>query len=342
MIFTKKSIVRNIFLLGLSCGVITGCQTSKIDPDSKKARTKFPGTGYVDFFGYKDCLKLYNKNIRVILGLHCGGRVLEYSRNNKNIIYLDQKQKGWIPDHYPKEYWKLQPTGGRFDIGPEDILPPRPILWAGPWRGNLIGPRKARLVSKKDPRTGFQLTRIFELDEKSSRLRCTQIIKNVSHTTRSVCYWGRTFVPAPGTCIIPLTKSSRFPLKYTMRTKGSKVWYRPKDENIEITDKFAIIKGPPQFPELGFDSMAGWLAYCVSDLLFIKKFPVYEDRNYSFMIPMTVCIYYTASLCELEPIGPAERLQPGQSASYYEDWWLKPYKKKADSIDPEDVARQVP
>ena len=31
-------------------------------------------------------------------------------------------------------------------------------------------------------------------------------------------------------------------------------------------------------------------------------------------------------MCELEPIGPMERILPGESASFTEDWWLVPYK----------------
>ena len=30
-------------------------------------------------------------------------------------------------------------------------------------------------------------------------------------------------------------------------------------------------------------------------------------------------------MCELEPIGPRETLEPGECASFTEDWWLLPY-----------------
>ena len=36
-----------------------------------------------------------------------------------------------------------------------------------------------------------------------------------------------------------------------------------------------------------------------------------------------------------EPIGPRERLQPGESASFTEDWWLLsfPFPKEGESIN---------
>ena len=41
------------------------------------AAEEMPGIGLIDYAGYSDCIKLSNENTRVILGPHCGGRVLE-------------------------------------------------------------------------------------------------------------------------------------------------------------------------------------------------------------------------------------------------------------------------
>jgi hypothetical protein len=45
------------------------------------------------------------------------------------------------------------------------------------------------------------------------------------------------------------------------------------------------------------------------------------------MAGLTISIwYFEDKMCELEPIGPAENLSPGQSASFTEAWWLLPYR----------------
>ena len=46
---------------------------------------------------------------------------------------------------------------------------------------------------------------------------------------------------------------------------------------------------------------------------------------------------------ELEPIGPRERLKPGESASFTEEWWLlsHPFPKKGQQIDLKALAEQV-
>jgi hypothetical protein len=104
--------------------------------------------------------------------------------------------------------------------------------------------------------------------------------------------------------------------------------YRPVDANIRVRDNFLEIVGTPQQPKLGLDAYAGWLCYLMkNDLMFVKRFPTYPARVYNEMAALTISIwYYKDMMCELEPIGPAEAIAPGESASFTEDWRLIPYK----------------
>jgi hypothetical protein len=89
----------------------------------------------------------------------------------------------------------------------------------------------------------------------------------------------------------------------------------------------------------------GWLAYVMPiDRVLVKRFPAYPDRVYNEAAGLTVSVWYPASKqVELEPIGPRERLKPGESASFTEDWWLlpHPFPKKGESIDLKALAKQV-
>jgi hypothetical protein len=53
--------------------------------------------------------------------------------------------------------------------------------------------------------------------------------------------------------------------------------------------------------------------------------------------------YFKDLMCELEPIGPAERLVPDRSASCTEEWRRLPYKFPAagNKVDLDEVARLV-
>ncbi|MBN1670940.1 MAG: hypothetical protein JXR37_07900 [Kiritimatiellae bacterium] len=56
-----------------------------------------------------------------------------------------------------------------------------------------------------------------------------------------------------------------------------------------------------------------------------------------------MCIYYHKKFCELEPIGPMEKLQPGEAASFTEDWWLLPYPfpEDGEEVNPDKLTGTV-
>jgi hypothetical protein len=307
-----------------------------------KAAEPSVGTRVVTFYGYDDCIRLENDSTRVTLCPAAGGRVLEYSINDKNCLYLPPGNEGWVYEPGKKGG---SMTAGRFDIGPEQIIPRHPLLWMGRWTGEITGPRSARLTSAKDKSTGVQLVREFTLDEKTSRLACKQTIRNVSSNTVEYCHWSRTFALGGGICVIPLTKPSRFPNGYVMYGKDGAIGFRPEDDNIRHRDGFLEIIAAPRHPKLGMDTSAGWFAYVMpNDVMFVKRFPVYRDRVYNEVAGLTMSIWYPdAPMCELEPIGPRERIAPGKSASFTETWLLLPHRfpGKRQQLDLEKLGKQV-
>lgn len=280
-------------------------------------------TSKVHYFGYTDCLRIENAETRVTVCPQAGGRVLEYSHNDVNAIYLDPRQEGWL--HQPGVP-PFDPCGGRFDVGPERIMTPRPDLWLGDWTGEIVADDKIRLTSKRDGATGIRLVRDFTLAADSSCLLCEQRIINESDKPVTCCHWSRTLAVGGGICLIPLSSESRFPKQYIMYGPGPVMNYQPDDPNIRIRDGFLEILDTPANPKLGMDSCAGWFGYLMANnLLFVKRFPVYPDRVYAEMAGLTISIwYYKNEMCELEPIGPREILTSGESASFTEQWELTP------------------
>lgn len=282
------------------------------------------GAERVEFSGYADCVQLINERTRVTLGHHCGGRVLEYALDGVNALFLDPAQAGWV---YESGQPAVNPCGGRFDIGPEQVLPRHPQLWVGAWSAEVIGPLEARLTSAIDQVTGVRLIRDFALAAEGSYLRCTQTIVNESDRVVRTCHWSRTFARGGGIGIVPLTEGSRYPRQYVMYGPGPVINFRPEDTAIRVGHDYLEVLGPPQFPKLGFDSSAGWFGYLLPEgTLFVKRFATYPDRVYAEVAGLTSCIFYPqADKVELEPIGPREVLGPREQASFTEEWWLVPF-----------------
>jgi len=298
------------------------------------------GTARITYRGAGNCILLSNGTTKVVLDPNVGGRVAGYSLSEKEVLYHAPEK--------PREGRRVfKPDAGRFDIGPEMTAPRRGPLWNGKWSAEVTGPRSARLTSVQDSEsTGVQLIRDFKLDSDSSHLSCTQTILNISGETKRYNHWSRTLAEGHGICIVPLTPEySRFPRGYIFYGPGP-VLNHGHDEHpsIRVREGYLEILDTPPQPKFGIDSYAGWFGYITrSDLLFVKKFPVYPDRRYGEVAAYTISLwYYRDDTCELEPIGPTEIIAPGERASFTEDWWLLPYDYPADkTVDLEAFERYV-
>lgn len=291
------------------------------DERNQQGEGEMEGAKIVSFYGYDDCIELSNAAVRVVLCPAAGGRVLEYALDGTNILYLPDGNEGW---RMTAEDKRGRMDAGRFDIGPEKMVRRGKVLWMGPWKGEVIGDHKARMTSQYDSESGVRLIREFELDKRSSRLRCTQTISNESDRRVDLCHWSRTFAVGGGVAVVPRSPRGRFPKGVVMYESGVSLTIDPEDPSIQVTDEAVMIPGPPEFPKLGFDSHAGWLAYLApTDQLFVKRFRTYPNRAYNEFAGLTISVWYPeGEMVELEPIGPAEDLRPGQSASFTEEWWL--------------------
>lgn len=309
------------------------------------AADQVPGVRRVTVLNYPDCLELSNGETVVVLGHHVGGRVLSYTWKGRNALYLNPAEAAWQPGGPPP---KGELSAGRFDIGPENLIPRHPDLWSGPWQAEVIGPRAARLTSVADVATGVQLVREFRLDAQGTHLACMQVIRNVSPTARAWCHWSRTFAVHGGIAVVPLTpERSKFPNGYVLYRDGA-IQIRPVDPNIRVRDGFLEVLGVPAEPKLGLDSHTGWFAYQMPhNQVFVKRYATYPERVYHEVAGLTISIWYPAAAkvpaVELEPIGPREDLAPGASAAFTEHWWLleHPFPAPGANLDLPALAAKV-
>lgn len=274
--------------------------------------------------GYDNCIELKNKNVRVVIEPNLGGRVLIYERSGKNVLYIDTTQNG-------KTLTKdkaTQPSAGRFDVGPEATTPKHPLLWAGEWKPEIISKTMAKITSQPDTATGFQIVREFTLSPNSSQLICKQTVTNIAKTTRVGNHWSRTFAVGGGISLTPKNPFSRFPSGYCIYRQQGWIDFKPAPEpNVQVRDGIIEIIHTPSNPKFVMDNSAGWLAYLAqNDLLFVKKYAVYANKPYAEVTAATASIwYFQDKMVEIEPIGPKEVLQPGESFTFTETWWLLDY-----------------
>lgn len=271
---------------------------------------------------FDNCVELSNQHVRVILTPYLGGRILKYEVNGKNVLYVDPAQNGLTEK--PKGMYK-GPSAGRFDFGPVRVIPRHNKLWWGTWEIEITGKYSARMISQTDTLTGVQLIRDFTLDEYSSKLTCTQTIRNVSREVKRYCYWGRTFVNGGGVSIVPLNPESRYPKQYISYGKNKELFYEPENEmGLTLTKNLFIMDGTSMYKKYVMDGTEGWMAYVSTDnLFFVKKFRVFPEKIYGEMTGCTASLwFFEDKIVEIEPMGPWEWIEPGKEISFTEEWFL--------------------
>lgn len=290
------------------------------------------------FGNINEHVEITNGKIKISIDLEVGGRIMEYALNGNNVLF--NRKKG--------DESQTGPDGGRCDFGPERIVPERDETWLGNWELMEQTENSIKIKSKVAKAAGVYLIREFTLDKNSSHLVFTQTIVNVSNSKKRYCHWSRTFGETNGICLAPLNANSRFPKGYMVYNDGNKLDYQPKGgENERVRDGVLELLGPPENAKIVTDGSEGWLAYITQDnQLFVKKFEVYEDKIYGEMTGATVSLWYNKEgVCEIEPIGPWEWIEAGESISFTENWYVMEYKypkdKKADLNEIKNIIKNL-
>lgn len=290
------------------------------------------------------CVAIGNGKVQVIADPLHGGRLIAYGPEGGNILQDNRQHPEWL---FPDNIHWTGPASGRFDIGPEEVVPAHPVLWTGPWSADRPDPLRIRLTSQQDAASGLQLIRDFVLDRDSTHLRCTQTMRNITDRPLRRSYWGRSLVDRAGITVVPINPDSRFPHGYVTYTgwKTNMIALKPKEAAVTIRDGHAVVDAAQLETKLGFDGTAGWIAHLApSGVMFVKRYAVHPDRRYTGVAGLTASLWSDGkSILEIEPLGPEENLAPGESASFSEDWWLLPYPYPGDAtkVDVRDVANQV-
>lgn len=94
-----------------------------------------------------------------------------------------------------------------------------------------------------------------------------------------------------------------------------------KDDRLELHDDMVLIEGhaAQQAFKIGNYNSHGWIAYALSNTLFIKKVPVKETGKYPDL-GCNVEIYVKDSSLELESLGTLKTLKTNESLTQRETW----------------------
>ncbi len=310
----KKLLILALSLAAVSCGKV-----------ANKAEI-------ITYRGWENCVRLSNDSAEIIVNPAFGGHILYFGLNGgDNILYADTTIDGAsIDDHFNAG---MHPDAGRFDIGNERLTQKmHDTVWAGPYTPEILSPLSMRVVSLPDNDMGIVVERIYALDPVRPLLTVTQKMTNISDTTRTYCFWTRTLVPLGGTYMTRVTPTEQFPAGFgqmNFRTDTANPYF--DSTRMCLEGDVVCINPGGQATKLGFQSNAGWSAYAMDDVMYVKYHAFvpgahYDNNKGASSFPNI--IYMCERFIEIEPNSPMLTMQPGETASFEEKWLLVPLKQK--------------
>jgi len=272
----------------------------------------------VKFNGWKNNVRLCNKEVELIVTKDVGPRVIRFGFVGERNVFAEYKgQQGKMRE---KE-WMIR-GGHRFWIGPEEKpktyeLDNAPIEIERTKEG-------IRTIQPTGPLSGIQKSMEISLARKTNNVKIVHFLKNMKKKPVTVAPWALTVMAPGGMEIIPFPKKISHTDRLTHNQRWSLWGYTDfGDPRWTVTGQYIFFRqdakrGPNK---LGIAHREGWAGYLIDGYLFVKRFQWMETAHY----PDGGCNFETFSnedMLEVESLGPLVTLQPGQTAQHEERWSL--------------------
>ena len=305
-----------------------------VSPASQAAGKKqTPVVGQVqttNYLGWEQSFVLTGSALRTVVVPQAGGRILEYSINDENVLLPP-------PDAASAPVLGERKAGYHCTIGPDPggtaSLAP---LWTNPSRATPLGRFGVKLTSEPQAQLGIQLEKEVLMEPESGDLGLTQRLRNTSKAERAIWLCDHTTCPGGGFAFFPLKKKSRFPAGWSLQSlaDGKTTWdgAKPQSPHVRILNGVLVANSAGEPTTLGADSDSGWIAYVRGKWLFVKYFSYtakgrYPEGGHS------VRVSFDEQSAELQAFSPEIKLKPGENYEMPEKWTLLELDDRVTSFD---------
>jgi hypothetical protein len=279
----------------------------------------------IGYRGWGNAYRIANATVELVVLADVGPRVISYSFiGGENILHEVPEQAGltggtefrlygghrlWAWPEVERTYFPDNSAVGvsehnnvvRFTAPPEDVF----------------------------PGSSLQKELEIQLDDVGSRVTVSHRIVNRDSFPTELAPWAPTMMKAGGRAVLPLPRRAAMDKDHFQSVGPLTLWSftdfaDPRwvlgTEFIQLRQK-SNPKGRFQEQMTGIFTPAGWGAYFLGGMLFVKHAPVTPGAEY----PDFGCnfeVFTNSEFLELESLGPKARLGPGESTIHKEVWTL--------------------
>jgi len=273
----------------------------------------------IDYGVVKNCLKLGNGTVDLIISTEFGPRILFYGFTGESNLFRNFDEQLAAP-----KVDKWHSYGGHRlwhapEVFPRTYYPdndPVPYEWNG----------KVLTLTPPDEsgnNIGKKIT--IELFDSSTKVKLDHEITNKGVWDVELAAWCLSVMAPGGRVVIPQEVYKPHP-DTLLPARPLVLWYFTKmnDPRFIWGEKYIQLRQDDSYPskqKIGVSNSKGWAAYCLKDLVFIKRHSYEEGAAYPDM-GCNAEFYTEPGFLEIESLSPLKRLVPGASVSQHETWSL--------------------
>jgi len=273
----------------------------------------------IEFGGWKNCYKLSNNIVDLIVTGDVGPRIIHFGFvNETNILKTIPEQLGKTK----QDEW-LVFGGHRLWHTPEDFsrtyYPDSNPVFVERIKQGL------KVIQDIEPTTGIEKSIEIYLIEDKATVNLIHTIKNCGVWPIETSAWGLSVLAAGGTAIIPLPPRGPHP-DFILPTSSLTLWpYTDlSDKRWGFGEKYIRVRQDEKIKnpqKIGIHSSEGWLAYSNYGYLFIKQVDYKNNHEYPDM-GSNLEVFVDSEILELETLSPIRKIEPGESIIHKEVWKL--------------------
>ena len=273
----------------------------------------------VSYGGWKNCHRLANDRVELILTGDIGPRIIRVGFNGAENEFCEVKE---TLGKTGGDDWRLY-GGHRLWHAPED-----PVRTCEPdnapvkveARNNAV-----HVVQPVEPNTGIQKELDIVMSPDSAQVTVTHRLRNHGLWAVTFAPWALSVMAVGGKAIVPHPPRGSHP-QNLLPANTITLWpyTNMADPRWTWGQKYVLLQqeaGNTVPQKAGVMVPDGWTAYARNGHLFLKTFTPVLGATYP---DSGVCVelFTNGFMAELETLGPVTQLAPGGAVEYVENWYL--------------------
>ncbi len=271
-----------------------------------------------DFYGLP-VERIENQHLAIEYLTAAGPRIVRmFLAGEEQNLLAETPEAGWETPYGP---YKLY-GGHRLWIAPE-----RNYETSFPDNDPVTVERSAyrvRLTQKTEAATGLTKNIEMHLAPYGPCVTITHQVRNDGAAPRELALWSITQLPLGGFAFLPCPNEPREDLPLAPNRQIT-LWpcSRWTDPRLELEEDLITVRAEAGLPpyKIGYLNRQGKVGYLNDTVMLVKEFAAEPDLPH-LDLNSNAEVYVNDAYLELETLGPAVRLEAGQSCNHVETWTL--------------------